>query len=680
MAKKKGKGGKDKDRFPGPFETPVKSGRILSISGFGSVMQAKPQEKSRPAKAGKKLDDSLITGKKPSADIDKAQRIGTPGETVPIVFGKRTNQIGGVWLQPPLVKSGTKLFVGSFLFPISQGEIVSTPVKHRAWVGTRNLAYLPDQTITLAHDYASAASLASAPSVCPIGGSTLFCGVETYSYLDEVFKSTTGFVKTDQIRYDAYSGFRQRTIGTGDTTNSVFTYRAADVKVYNSDTGADVTAAWLAYTGFSPGTTFASNYNPATGGGYASGTIVDYVALIGYGPPDPAFAAALGVPAGAYAVFQTTVFQSFIQYNPALPISTGTLVGTQLEWIYSPYANPASTPSADNSAYADITFLRVNGDIYDPPEQGSYPTTTKQLFIFYGQGVKVDLYSSGLSGGVYPTGASNQFIDLVMYLFTIYKRAAGATTAAIASPIHVGNMTSIAAFCNEYALHYNGILDEAVNIVEFASAIAPYFLLSFLSVGGQYRFEPILPLNGSNEIKVTALTPAATFTEDDILPGSFGKAYKAAAERQPIIAVMLWRESNPSAIGIQRTVQVAYSSTSRDAPVEQFDMTDFCCDPAHAAIYGKYELARRQNSTHTISFQTALVISGLKPTDVIKVQKQRISSKGDNRTEIDWYQITKVTFNSDGTSNIDAEHFPVNGSDVAVISSEVLSGSFRVLS
>jgi hypothetical protein len=99
------------------------------------TFQAAPQEKSKPARAGKKLDDSLLTSKKPSADIDKAQRIGTPGETIPIVFGKRANSIGGVWIQPPLVKAGTKLFVGSFLYPVSQGEIVSAPVKHRAWVG-----------------------------------------------------------------------------------------------------------------------------------------------------------------------------------------------------------------------------------------------------------------------------------------------------------------------------------------------------------------------------------------------------------------------------------------------------------------------------------------------------------------------------------------------------------------
>jgi hypothetical protein len=461
----------------------------------------------------------------------------------------------------------------------------------------------------------------------------------------------------------------------------VFGYTAADIQVFNSDSGADVTTEWLTFTGFAPGVEFLENYNPTTGGGRTVGSIRDFVALFGYAPPtDSAFNAALGLVPGSKAIYISTVSFVDSQYNPSLPASTGSLLGTQGEISFTPYPDPDVTPTADNSAYADITFLRVNGDIYDPPDEGSFPTTTKQLFIFYDQGVKVDLYSGGLVGGVYPTGASNQLIDLVMYLFTIYKRAAGAATAAIAAPIYTGNMGTIAAFCDQYDLHYNGILDESVNLIEFASAIAPYFLLSFLSVGGQYRFEPILPLNGSNQIDVTALTPAATFTEDNILPGSFSKAFKAVAERQPVIAVMLWRESNPSEVGIQRTVQVAYTATSRDAPVQQFDLTDFCCDPAHAAIYGKYELARRKHSTHTISFQTSLIVSGLKPTDVIKVERQRISSKGDNRTETDWYQVTSISYGSDGTSDINAEHFPVTSSDIAVISNEVLNGSFRVLS
>ena len=135
---------------------------------------AAPQPKAPPARGAKKLDDSLFTGKRPSADIDKKQQLATPGETIPIVFGKRVDDIGGVWVQPSMVKAGTKLFVGSFLYAISQGEIVSTPVKYRAWAGPRSLAFIADQAITLQHDYATAAEIAAAPDTCPIGGGTLF--------------------------------------------------------------------------------------------------------------------------------------------------------------------------------------------------------------------------------------------------------------------------------------------------------------------------------------------------------------------------------------------------------------------------------------------------------------------------------------------------------------------------
>ena len=322
--------------------------------------------------------------------------------------------------------------------------------------------------------------------------------------------------------------------------------------------------------------------------------------------------------------------------------------------------------------------MRVEGDIYDPPSEGSYPTTTKQLFIYYEEGTEVDLYSGGLVGGVYPRGASNQFVDLAMYLFTIYKRADGADTSDIASPIYTGNLTSIAAFCDLYGFFFNGVLENAVNIIDLLSSLAPYFLLSFLSVGGQYRFEPLLPLDGDT-LDEGALTPAATFTENEILLGSFSKSFYPIGDRQDFIAVMLYREANPSSIGIQRTLQVSYATTALDAPVEQFDMTDFCTYDNHATSYASYELAKRRLSTHSISFQTSLIVTGLKPTDIIKIDRQRITSTGDDRSEIEWYQITSISYDPEGRSTIEAEHFPVTTGDASAIIDSMLNDAFRVI-
>ena len=114
-------------------------------------------------------------------------------------------------------------------------------------------------------------------------------------------------------------------------------------------------------------------------------------------------------------------------------------------------------------------------------------------------------------------------------------------------------------------------------------------------------------------------------------------------------------------------------------PIEQIDMTDCCTSETHADLYAKYQLAKRKHSTHTISFQTPLLTTALTVNDVIKVQRQRINSAGDDRTEIEHYQITSIDHGSDGVSAISADHFPLNASSISEISNEILNGSFTTI-
>lgn len=649
---------------------PVKSKAV-------EATQPTPQQRSAPNQAATQQDKAPDNRKTPKADLGAEQRIATAGETVPIVFGKRVSGNGGVWVQPSLARAGSYFFKGSFLFPISQGQIVSSPVKHRTWVGLRNMAFLADQTITLSAIYNSAATLAANPGTCPILGGGLYCGNETYSYITDAIGTSGEWVDRQDYLGTSYYGFRAIARGSGNTTNAGIT---ATLSIFDNVTGADITTAWNTYFGISPGTVYAFNYSttyPTPPSAGAVNVTQDFVTTLGYVPP-LSTAALTAIGSSGSLTFKWAVTGVTNQLDPSQPATTGTLEGVQLEYIVSKYANPSSTPTADNSAFADITFLKVIGDIYDPPDGGSYPTTTRQISVYYEQGVSVDLYSVGLVGGVYTQGASNQLVDLAMYLFTIYKRTSN-TDPDVAAPIYTGNMEDLATFCDEYSLHFNGVISDSLNIIEFLSETAPYFLLSFQSNGGQYRFEPLLPLNGSQEIDVTALTPAATFTEDEILPGSFSKTYVAAADKTDVTATVLYRLNGPDAIGTQQSVQVRYSGVSLDAPVEQFDMSDFCANRDHAVIYAKHYLARRKYSVHSISFATPLSTAGLKPTDVIKIERQRITSTGDNRTEIEWYQITTIQHQTDGTTSIEAAQFPVNGSDIARISNDVLNGTFTVV-
>jgi hypothetical protein len=657
----------------------VKNNFLSRRPGGGAIQGSlgSPQSKTSPNQSISRRDRSPENRKVPKADLGAEQRIATAGETVPIVFGKRVSNNGGVWVQPTLVRAGSNQFKGSFLFPVSQGQIVSTPVKYRTWVGLRNMAHLADQTITISNVYNSAATLAASPGTCPILGAGLYCGNDTYSYLAGGLGTSGTWTHRQDYLATNYWGLRTQTTGTGDTSNSVI---YATVEVFDNVSGADLTTAYYNALGVTVGDPFPFNavYDGSGNiiGGINAGTIVDTIATQGYVSPNAAFWSGIG--SSGSVTFTYSVQGVDDQVNPSNPASTGTLTGIRFEYVVSKYADPASTPTADNSAFADITFLKVVGDIYDPPESGSYPTTTRQVSVYYEQGVSVDLYSVGLVGGVYTQGASNQLVDLAMYLFTIYKRTSN-TDSDVAAPIHTGNMQDLATFCNAYSLHFNGVISDAVNIVEFLSETAPYFLLSFQSNGGQYRFEPLLPLTGSQLIDATALTPAATFTEANILPGSFSKTYVAAADKTDVAATVLYRLNGPDAIGTQQSVQVRYSGVSLDAPVEQFDMSDFCANRDHAIIYAKHYLARRRYSVHSISFATPLSTAGLIPADVIKIQRQRITSTGDNRTEIEWYQITAINHQTDGTTSIEAAQFPVNGSDIAVISNEVLNGTFTVV-
>jgi len=146
------------------------------------------------------------------------------------------------------------------------------------------------------------------------------------------------------------------------------------------------------------------------------------------------------------------------------------------------------------------------------------------------------------------------------------------------------------------------------------------------------------------------------------------------------VATVVYRSSQPTVIGAQRTLSVRYPSTAIDTPTEQFDMSDFATDPDHCIPYAKYELARRKYSTHNIAFTTPLLTTALIPTDIIKVTRSRKSSTQDaDRTETNWYQITRLSHTASGETQIEASHFPVNGSSISQISNEVLNGTFTVI-
>lgn len=664
---------------------PSKSIRRILATNKGQNENKTRQRPSQLVNIAQRSDDAVEKSKKPRViKIEgEEQKTAAAGDTVPIVFCKRVGSVGGVWLQPALSKQNSYNFVGIFLYPLSQGEIVSTPVATNTYVGPDQIQARSGTVPTLNKYYSSASAMASSPSSCPITSGKIFCDFNANYFIAEIRKAS-GFVVYGRDFESSHTDNAFLTIGSGDTTNSVIEVTGDNFQAWDSVTGTDVTSAYWTSLGVSdPATyTFRFNRRPRGGpiqGGFAVGTIDRGQSVLGDLFPtisNSTAYASYGTSNPVNIKYENGTINN--QVNTSNPATTGTLGGVVAEYAASPVADPTNPGSGfDFTDYADITFLEIQGNIYDESnaDQGEYKTTTRQLSVYIDQGVKVPLYSAGTPG---TTGASNQFVDLAMHLFSIIKRS-DTSTADIASPIDTSNLQALATFNTNIGALFNGIIEQSVNIIDFISTMAPFFLLQFVSENGRYAFRPLLPITAGNQIDGTALTPAATFTEANILPGSFEKQYDPADSRRDIQISVAFREVKKERVGLQKTRTIRFSTVSNDVPVEQIDMTDCCTSEAHADLYAKYQLAKRKHSTHAISFETPLLTSSLTVNDVIKVQRQRKNSVGDDRTEIDYYQVTNISHESDGVSTISANHFPLNASNISKISDEILNGSFTTI-
>ena len=659
------------------------------------------QKKSELLTAQTRSDENIDNSKKTrnTTSTAKEQSVATPGDIVPIVFcrrdtsGPQTGEVGGVWMQPTKLKQASYNFQGIFLYPISQGEIDSNFVKHLTYVGDESLTARGGTAPTLNKYYSSPATMAAAPNVCPITSGKIFCDPAATSFINTVEKPT-GYKEYLADFYTQYYNQFFLTIGSGDTTNTIFTIPGTELRVFEIETGDDRTSDYFSNLGLSP-SAVSFGYNikvPLPASSREAYDIGDIHGIVGgpsignYQPPRNTLSSPSNTWWVAYgsSAEDEPIGREFgsgtvdNQFNTTIAATDETLGGIVIEIHMSPVADPTNFPSSyDFTDYSDITFLEIQGDLYDEsdPLKGEYKTTTRQLSMLVEKGVKVPLYSAGTPGS---TDSSQHFVDLAMHLFALNKRVVAGTTADIASPIDTSNLQALASFHTNFGLFFNGIIEQTVNIIDFISTMAPFFFLSFVSENGRYAFKPLLPLTTGNEIDTTALTPTATFTDSNIISGTFQKQYVEGEERRDVQISVVFRESRKDRIGFQKSSIVRFSSVGSDVRVVQYDMTDFCVTESHAQNFAKLQLATRKHSTHSISFDTPLLTSGLAVTDIIQVQRVRLNSVGDNRTETDHYQVTSITHSTDGVTTIAAMHFPLNGSNVAEISNEVINGSYTV--
>ena len=615
-------------------------GNIIRHTVIGLPIQLRPT----PTGSSALRTDESPTGRPlPSAALDVAQRVANAGETLPIVFGKRVGTVGGIWIAAPMIKQTSVDFDNYYILAISQGFVDITITYSNIFVGNQPASISFPGASVIATVYKSIADTVSS-GTCAIGSTYgVACDRTSERYPLNPLTTSSGSGIQFNTRGDRTTrlDFNSRVEATGTTTNTTWRY---NVTITNNGTGAVSTATVV--LGGSNGTVTAWNYT-LTQGSYS--VKIDAPVRIGV----------LGDP-GTINSFSLEVKQT---------------------------NNVTGLTSESNLAYADITYFILGRDYYGKI------TDLKQIYVYTSKGSRIGLNSQyNPATGLVPNLETNQFTDIFNFLY--YQTRFYYTNSIFGGFIDYITASRVNLFLDNYSLWFNGVISTSSNLEDYLSQVAPALLLSVflnLGLGFELSVEPLLYVNNGGSIRTDALTPA-TFTNLSIIQGSYQKTYADFAGRNNSKIVIIWRDVVPTSISTQSTVEVRYSDVAFDVSSEQYDLSDFCASADHAILIAKHILARKRYSTHSVSFQTNIdAVIGLientdypgtyrniQPTDYIAVQRLRINSEGDSVTETNVYQVSSITYDQTGVVSITADLYPVNGSNIAIINTEILSGSFAI--
>lgn len=288
----------------------------------------------------------------------------------------------------------------------------------------------------------------------------------------------------------------------------------------------------------------------------------------------------------------------------------------------------------------------------------------RQVHIF----VRDGMYVTRLADGV--TGPSDSFADLVRW---IHENSARVPSALIDVPA----LQAADTFLSVNGFTCNCNIKESQNVSDYLAKWAPYFLLKETRNGGKRGLRPLLPVTSGGAIDTNPITWKYSFTENDIVTGSFEIQYSSLTDRQPFVVQTIWRQQLESDFGITRTAEVRYGGTAPDGPFESHDLSAFCTSEQHAVKVGAYILSKRVRTTHAVRFTARPQAHNklLSPGDIIHVQLKRQASAF-AATEHDFlYQVERITRTLSGEVRYEAVHFPVDAQGRSLLALDVAAAA-----
>lgn len=151
---------------------------------------------------------------------------------------------------------------------------------------------------------------------------------------------------------------------------------------------------------------------------------------------------------------------------------------------------------------------------------------------------------------------------------------------------------------------FDGALTAPLNVRQWGSQTAAYFLLDFVIRNGKFSLQPSFYFDRPEVI-------TSFYSAGNILEDSFEMAYAEASQRIPSRVSVKWRQEkastdvgNKGLFPVIREVTVREAGTPDAAPLESIDLSDFCTSEIHAIDVAKSICRTRRLVTHSVRFKT----------------------------------------------------------------------------
>jgi hypothetical protein len=277
------------------------------------------------------------------------------------------------------------------------------------------------------------------------------------------------------------------------------------------------------------------------------------------------------------------------------------------ELVYVNILNPnATTPNYDNMALVGMNL-----------RSSTEANQLNQLSVYVNKGIN----------------SVHTFPEVFKDLLTNARYGVGSILSA--QQIDDTSFTECTQWTRDQRYFFDGALSQPINLRQWGSQTASYFLLDLVIRNGKFALQPAVYFDRPEP--VTNL-----YTAGNILEDSFQLAYAESEQRIPNRVSVKWRQEKETSTDntkglfpVIREVTVREAGTPADAPLETIDISDFCTSEIHAIDVAKYICRGRRLVTHSVSFKTTPTQAALEVGRCFKLGLETVSYTQPNNGAID---------------------------------------------